>query len=201
MKQVSSLNTVSQLKKMPVVLPETGEIVGQISDVIIHPTEGTVLGLILRSIEGVTCAVAANDFFIFNRNNVVVILESALSSQTGVREKIGGGISACREAIGARIVTEKGKYMGDVSDVLIMEEPQRVVYQILESHWQKYFGRGFYISADLPYAWSRDGTRFIVREVELIRNRASQPTDAIRSEGHEVALEENLIGQKDRMGG
>lgn len=194
MKQVSILNTVSQLKKMPVVLSETGETVGQVSDVIIHPTEGIVLGLILRSTKGATYAVAADDFFIFNRNNVVVVLESALSNQTGVREKIGGGISACREAMGARIVTEKGRYVGDVSDVLIMEEPLRAVYQVLESLWQKYFGRGFFISADLPYAWSRDGTRFIVREVELICNRASQPGEAIRSDGQEAILEENLMG-------
>jgi sporulation protein YlmC with PRC-barrel domain len=190
MKQISILNTMSQLKKMPVVLPETGERVGQISDVIIHPTEGTVLGLILRSIKGVTWAVAVNDFFIFNKNNVVVVLESAFSDQTGVQEKIADGISACREAIGARIVTEKGKYIGDVCDVWIAEEPLRVVYQVLESLWQKYFGRGFFISADLPHLWSRNGTRFIVREVELIRNRAARPDEAIRSDCHEAAIEE-----------
>jgi sporulation protein YlmC with PRC-barrel domain len=190
MKQVSILNTMNQLKKMPVVLPETGETVGQISDVIIHPTEGTVLGLIVQSTEDATCAVATNDFFIFKRNNVVVVLEIALSGQTGAREKMAGGISACREAIGARIVTEKGKYLGYVSDVLITEEPLLAVYQILESHWQKYFGGGFYISADLPYAWSRDGTRFIVREDEVTRHRASQPAEAIRPDGIEAVIEE-----------
>jgi sporulation protein YlmC with PRC-barrel domain len=188
--QISTLNTMSQLKKMPLVLPETGETVGQISDVIIHPTEGTVLGLIVQSTEGAIRAVAANDFFIFNRNNVVVVLESALSSQTGDREAMAGGISVCREAIGARIVTGKGKYLGYVSDVLITEEPLLAVYQILESHWQKYFGGGFYIPADLPYAWSRDGTRFIVREDEVTRHRSSQPDEAIRSDGDEAAMEE-----------
>jgi hypothetical protein len=35
---------------------------------------------------------------------------------------------------------------GYVNDVLITEEPLLVVYQILESHWQKYFGERFYIS-------------------------------------------------------
>jgi sporulation protein YlmC with PRC-barrel domain len=190
MKQISILNIVSQLKKMPVVLPETGETVGQISDLIIHPTEGAVLGLIMQSTEGVTWAVAANDFFIFNRNKVVVVLESALSYQTGAREKMADGMSACREAIGARIVTEKGKYLGYVSEVLITEEPLLAVYQILESHWQKYFGGGFYIPADLPYAWSRDGARFIVREDEVMRHRSSQPDEAIRQDGHEAATEE-----------
>jgi sporulation protein YlmC with PRC-barrel domain len=190
MKRVSILNTMSQLKKMPVVLPETGGTVGQISDVVIHPIEGTVLGLIVKSTEGATCAVAANDFFIFNRNNVVVVLESALSGNTVAREKIADGISACREAIGARIVTEKGKYLGYVSDVLITEEQLLAVYQILESHWQKYLGRGFYISADLPYAWSHDGTRFIVREDEVTRHRSSQPDEAIRQDSHETATEE-----------
>jgi sporulation protein YlmC with PRC-barrel domain len=190
MKQESILNTMGQLKKMSVVLPETGEIVGQISDVIIHPTEGTVLGLIVQSTEGASCAVATDDFFIFNGNNVVVVLERALSYQTGAREKMAGGISACREAIGARIVTEKGKYLGYVSDVLITEDPLLAVYQILESHWQKYFGRGFYISADLPYAWSRDGTRFIVREDEVARHLSPQPNEAIRSDGPEAAVEE-----------
>jgi sporulation protein YlmC with PRC-barrel domain len=190
MKRVSILNTMSQLKKMPVVLPETAETVGQISDVVIHPIEGTVLGLIVKSTEGATCAVAANDFFIFTRNNVVVVLESAISNQTVAREKIADGISACREAIGARIVTEKGKYLGYVSDVLITVEPLLAVYQILESHWQKYFGRGFYISADLPYAWSRDGTRFIVREDEVTRHRSSQLDEAIRQDSHEAATEE-----------
>jgi sporulation protein YlmC with PRC-barrel domain len=190
MKQISTLNNMSQLKKMPVVLPETGKTVGQISDVIIHPTEGTVLGLIMRSIKGETWAVAVNDFFIFTKNNVVVVLDGAFSDQTGVREKIADGISACREAIGARIVTEKGKYMGDVCDVWIAEEPLRVVYQVFESAWQKYFGRGFFISADLPYVWSRNGTRFIVREVELTRNRAARPEEAIRPDCHEATIGE-----------
>jgi sporulation protein YlmC with PRC-barrel domain len=194
MKQVSTLNTVSQLKKMPVVLPETGETVGQISDLIIHPTEGTVLGLTVQSTESVTWAVAVNDFFIFNRNNVVVVLESALSSQTDALEKMAGGISVFREAIGARIVTDKGKYLGYVGDVLLTEEPLVAVYQVLESHWQKYFGRGFYILADLPYAWSREGTRFIVREDEVMHHRSSQPDEAIRSDSHEAAIEEKSQG-------
>lgn len=190
MKEISILKNLSQLKKMPVVLPDAGETVGEISDVIIHPTEGTVLGLMLQSIEGVTQAVAASDFFIFGRNNVVVVLENALSDQSGAREKMAGGISVCREAIGASIVTEKGKYIGDVSDIWIVDEPLRAVYQVIESHWQKYFGKGLFISVNLPYAWSRDGTRFIVREVELLSNRGSQPAEVIGPDGYEATLDE-----------
>jgi sporulation protein YlmC with PRC-barrel domain len=190
MKQVNNMNPVSQLKKMPAVLPETGELVGQISDVIIHPTEGIVLGLILQSTKGLTCAVAAQDFFIFNRNNVVAVLQSAISDQTSAWEKMAHGISVCHEAIGTKIVTENGKYIGYVSDVVIVEEPLRVVYQVIESFWQKYFGRELYISADLPFAWSRDGTRFIVREDDLTGHLASCSADAIISDGHETAAME-----------
>ncbi len=190
MKQVSILNSVSQLKKMPVALPESGEIVGQITDVIIHPTEGTVLGLTLQSTAGVTYAVAADDFFIFNKNNIVVVFESALSSQPDSRKKMASGISMCQEVIGASIVTENGKYIGYVSDVWIMEEPLRAVYQVLKSLWQKFFGSGFYIPAELPYAWSRDGTRFIVRDDELTRHRVSKPDEAIRFDTIEATIAE-----------
>lgn len=189
MKQFSILNIASQLKKMPVTLPETGETVGQVRDVVIHPTEGRVLGLILQSARGGTCAATANDFFIFSRDNVVVILEGALSDQSGAWQKMEDGIRVCREIIGTSIVTEKGKYIGYVSEVLIVEEPLQAVYQVIESLWQKYFGRGFYISADLPYAWSRDGTRFFVREDELMSHRASQPVEAIRVDGQEMTIE------------
>jgi sporulation protein YlmC with PRC-barrel domain len=182
MKQVSIPNTVSQLMMMPVVLPETCETVGRISDVTIHPTEGRVLGLILQSSEGMTYAIAADDFFIFNQNKTVVVLESALTDEPDVWERMASGISVCRKAIGASIVTENGEFIGYVSDVIIGEEPLRVVYQVFESYWQKYFGRGFYIPADLPFAWSPDGSRFIVSETELARHRVSQPADAIRSD-------------------
>jgi sporulation protein YlmC with PRC-barrel domain len=192
MKQFSILNFANQLKKMPVTLPETGEIVGQVRDVIIHPTEGRVLGLILQSARGETCAVTANDFFIFSRDNVVVMLECALSDQPGAWQKMADGISVCQEIIGTSIVTEKGKYIGYVSDVLITEEPLHAVYQVIESLWQKYFGRGFYISADLPHAWSRDGNRFIVREDELMRHRASQPVEVIRVDGQEMTIKEEV---------
>jgi sporulation protein YlmC with PRC-barrel domain len=197
MKQVCIMSSVGQIKKMPVALLETGETMGRILDVILHPIEGTVLGLIVQSTEGVTYALAADDFFILNKKNIVVVAESAMANQSGAWGKMTYGISVSRKAIGASIVTENGRYVGYVSDVFIADEPLRVVYQVLESLWQKYFGSGFYIPADLPYAWSRDGLRFIVRDEELTRRRVSQPAEAIRSDNPKpiIKKESHQVGK------
>ncbi len=162
MKEFKILSIETQLKKMAVVIADRDEKLGQITDLIIHPTNGSVPGLIIRTFSGTIRAVAAEDFFIFSSKNVVMVLPGALSDQISAWEKMGAGVGVCREIIGARVVTELGKNLGYVCEALLVEEPLQVIYRVVESRWQKWFGAGFYMAADIPNAWSHTGRRLLV---------------------------------------
>jgi hypothetical protein len=138
------------------------------------------MGLLFHTNEGMLRAVPTGDFFIFGNNKLVVIFESVLFDQFNAWQKLAGGLSVSQDIIGSSIVTDKGKYIGTVREVLIVESPLRAVYRVVESTWQKIFGGGFFIAAELPYAFSREGARFLVRTDQLMRNQASNPIEAIR---------------------
>ncbi|HKX32776.1 MAG TPA: hypothetical protein VJ302_34130 [Blastocatellia bacterium] len=187
-RQVSFLSIDRQLKKMSVTLFETGRRIGQAVDAVIHPTGGMILGLIVQTDDRLLRAVAAADFFIFNQPSVVVISEEALFDPFRSAEKLAGGLSVCRDIVGSGLVTDQGQYLGDVREVLMVEGRLRPVYRIAESIWQKAVGGGFYIPAELPYAWSRESACFLVRTEELMRRRASHPIEAFESSETEPVL-------------
>lgn len=160
MTEIREMNVDKELKGMTVLKTDTGNKMGEVNDAIVHPVEGRVLGLIIRTGEGQERAMAARDFFI--GKDAVMATAGARFVEEGGDNWLAGGVPALGEVVGTNVVTEDGKLLGRVSEVHISLEMPRVVYRVTESTLQRFLGGGFYIAGDLPSAYSRDGVRMIV---------------------------------------
>ena len=160
MKDVRTMNVEKQLKGMTVLRSDTGDKLGEVSDAIVHPVEGRVVGLIVRTDQGQERAIATRDFFI--GKDAVMAEAGARFIEEAASEKLEGGVPAIGEIVGTNVVTDEGKLLGRVSEVHISLEMPRAVYRVTESTLQRFLGGGFYIAGDLPSAYSRDGVRMIV---------------------------------------
>jgi sporulation protein YlmC with PRC-barrel domain len=153
------LNVASDLKGRAVLKSDTGEKLGEVEDLIIHPTNGHVLGISLRSMEGASIALAAGDCII--GPDAVMVAAGALRPTTDTGDALAGGVDS-GTIVGATVVTEDGKLLGRVSEVHVSEKFQIAIYRVAESTLQRFFGGGFFLAGNLPLAYSLDGARLIV---------------------------------------
>lgn len=153
------LNVAGDLKGRAVLKSDTGEKLGQVEDLIIHPTNGYVLGVSLRSMEGSSVALAAGDCII--GPDAVMVAAGALRPATDTGHALAGGVNS-GAIVGAIVVTEDGKLLGRVSEVHVSEKFQIAIYRVVESTLQRFFGGGFFLAGNLPLAYSLDGARMIV---------------------------------------
>jgi sporulation protein YlmC with PRC-barrel domain len=154
------MNVDKELKGMTVLRSDTGDKMGEVSDAIVHPTEGRVMGLIVRTDEGQERALATRDFLIGKDAVMATAGASFVEAASGDRPE--GGVPAIGEVVGTNVVTDEGRFLGRVSEVHISLEEPRVAYRVTESTLQRFLGGGFYIPGDLPSGYSRDGVRMIV---------------------------------------
>lgn len=159
MSEIRTLNVIKELKGMP-VLTARGEDLGQVWDVIVHPTEGNVYGIIIRTPEGRDCGLAARDFFI--GASAVMAVKPAYLNEQGLTELMPDGVYALRDLAGTKVITEDGQLIGQVSDVYIAADWPQAFYRVTDSVWQRFLGGGFFIAGDVPHAYSPDGLRMIV---------------------------------------
>ncbi len=177
MSETRTLNVAQQLKGMAVLVTTTGERLGEVTDAIIHPTEGRMLGITVRTSGGEERALATRDFFI--GPDAVMASGAVLAETEDGGGALAGGVPACRELLGTNVVTEDGKLLGRVSEVHISVEPPRVIYRVAESTLQRFFGGGFFIAADVPRTYSPDGVRLIVPTETEDRYAISSLAEAI----------------------
>lgn len=159
---MNTLNVANQLRGMLVLVPDTGEKLGEISDAIVHPTRGEMLGIALHTSSGEGRLLATDDFFIVSNKGVVIAAEDARSDLESLSRVLTGGVNACGQILGINVVTEKGKLLGRICEVYISVESAQVFYRVAASTWQRLFGGGFFMAGDVPHAYSLDGLRLIV---------------------------------------
>ena len=160
MEDARSLNVDKELKGMTVLRINTGDKMGEISDIIIQPVEGRVIGILVRTDEGQERALATQDIFI--GKDAVMTKAGAHFVDERSGQGMEGGVPAIGEIIGTNVVTDDGNLIGRVSGVHISLDIPRAVYHVTESTLQRFLGGGFYIAGDLPIAYSEDGVRLIV---------------------------------------
>jgi uncharacterized protein YrrD len=159
MKETRSLNVLKELKGMPLINRATGEKLGDVEDALIHPTQGRVLGLLLKDSGGQRHALDVRDCLI--GKDAVMVAEHFHFETPGHGETLSGGVPV-GELTGTKAVTEDGRLIGRVSDVYILVDQPRAAYHVTESTMQRFFGGGFFLAGDVPKAYSPDGARLIL---------------------------------------
>ncbi|MEP7340123.1 MAG: PRC-barrel domain-containing protein [Acidobacteriota bacterium] len=153
------MDVASDLKGRAVLKSDTGEKLGQVEDVIINPTNGWVVGIALRSVEGATISLSAQDYVI--GRDAVMVRPGTLKPTTLAGDTLAGGVNSSA-IVGANVVTEDGKLLGRVSEVHVSEDRSVAIYHVVESTLQRFFGGGFFLAGDVPQAYSQEGRRLIV---------------------------------------
>jgi sporulation protein YlmC with PRC-barrel domain len=151
---------LGELRKMSVLDAGSGDKVGDVIDAIVHPTEGRLVGALVRLANGEE-AVLPVDSLRIGDNAVMAIAGAPFELRTS-SSVLRDGVLAGGTLVGANVVTEDGRLLGKVSDVEIMPELGLAAYKVSSTVLQKIFGGGFYIAGDLPRALSSDGVRMIV---------------------------------------
>src|SRR5262245_30797559 len=158
--EIRALNVAKNFRGMPLLAADTGAKLGEIRDAIIQPTEGRVMGAVVRTLDGDDLRLLISD---------IIIGEDAVMTSMDYFERAGnhsgqlaGGFRAVDEIIGANVVTEDGDLLGRVTEVYIRVDKPQAVYRVAESSIQKIFGRGFFLAGDVARSFAPDGTRMIV---------------------------------------
>src|SRR5262249_21480544 len=175
--EIRTLNVAKDLSGMSLRAVDTGAKLGEIRDVIIQPTEGRVMGVVVRTLDDDELRLRISDIII---GSDAVMTSGESFEQAGYRaSEMAGGARALEEVIGSNVGTEDGDLLGRISDVYIGADKPQAVYRVTESRIQKFFGGGFFLPGDAARSYAPDGARIIVPADTEERYAASSLADAL----------------------
>lgn len=175
--EVRTLNVAKDLRGMSLLAVDTGAKLGEIRDVIIQPTEGRVMGVVVRTPDDSELRLRAGDIII-GQHAVMTSWESFEHAGDRAGE-MAGGVRALDEMIGSNVVTENGELLGRISEIYIRVDRPQAVYRVTESRIQKLFGGGFFLRGDAARSYAPDGARMIVPADTEQRYAASSLGEAL----------------------
>lgn len=163
------INFDKQLKGLSVLKAETAWKQGEIADVAIDPAHGTVSGLLLTTPENeelflpVSDGIVYKETFLLNQSSVPRhLLPLASEESSDAHECLPPMLRVMTDLLGASIVTEKGKLLGNITEVYLDPRDWQAFYRVTSSWWQRWLGKGIYLPANLPTRWSQTTGRLIV---------------------------------------
>ena len=135
----ASCSTGKQLIGMSVISLADGEIQGQIHDVIYNPLQGRLVGFTVTRGGGF---LSRGETFYLAADNVRAVGEDAVTVESArALSAVEGSVSDAAEdagqpVLGKRLMTEGGKFLGNIDDVLIDRQSRRVVaYEVSGGLW------------------------------------------------------------------
>jgi sporulation protein YlmC with PRC-barrel domain len=173
-RQERVLNVESHLRGMPVITADGGERLGDVTDAVVHPTHGRLLGVVIRTPEREDRIVPEALFTI--GVDAIMVQGEIRGERADVRDEIRSGTLASKGLVGTNVVTEDGTLLGRVSEVFVSASEPRTALRVVESSIQQFFGGGFYMRGDVPSSYAPDGTRMIVPS-DTREHRAAESAD------------------------
>lgn len=161
MNETRKLNVLKNLKDMSVINSGTGERLGVVQDAIIHPTQGRLLGILVRDNEGQPHSLGVQSFLI---GRDAVMTEKDFRYESEIQNADLRDSVPAEQINGTSIVTGDGRLLGRISEIYVSAEEPRIAYYVTESTLQRFFGGGFYLAGDVVRAYAPDGVRLIVPE-------------------------------------
>lgn len=173
MNETRVLNITSDLCGRQVRVSGSFERAGVVTDVLVHTTEGRILGLVLRTRTGAERRLAADRLTIGEQ--LVVSTENLLDN-TNV-DCLAHGVAARGELLDAEVVTDDGQLLGRVAEVRVSLPDGKVFYKVAPSGISKFFAETFHLPGDLPHAYSASGKRLFLHGGKADEVRAARIAD------------------------
>lgn len=165
---------------------------GQVSDALIHPLRGTLLGLLICNDAGIEKLLSAESFVIHDAAKAVIALDPPRAEGTEVERILNEGVRAIDELLAAEIVTQDGRLLGRINDIYLQNatlDSLPVIYHITASFWQRHItGGGSYLAGDVPSHYSHTGNRLIVPADTKHRDARRSLKDSLNSKRREIKI-------------
>jgi uncharacterized protein YrrD len=198
MTSTASVNSIDILIGKTVVARATANKIGQIHDLIVDPVKGELIGLSVQMADQSLRLINHHEIYSFGPDAVMVNSdESALPVQDSPLKR---SPLAKNNLIGAKIITEGGKVLGQIANIYIhLAETSLFIYEVRSSLLDKLLGHVLFFPASWGVALSEDGTRLVVSNdavekadntLEALAVRMFGPPDeqgpmiVVRSRGH-----------------
>lgn len=162
MSMLRVLNIAEEVFGLPVLEPDTGQPNGHVTELIVHPTKGKLLGLICKTTAGLEQSIASTAAHFFQQPGAVWLARNALPKTLAQPRALAGGVAIGKHLLGVSVVSEEGAFLGLVSAAYLHAEPPLVSYRVTKSKFQKLWGGELFIAGNIPLAWSPIGARLIV---------------------------------------
>src|SRR2546422_6351336 len=135
--EVRTLNVAKELRGMSLLAVDTGAKLGEIRDAIIQPTEGRVMGVVVRTPDDDELRLRIGDIII-GQDAVMTSWESFEHAGDRAGE-MAGGVRALEESVGSKGVTEDGHLLGGLSEVDVRVDDPQALELATEPRHQKVF--------------------------------------------------------------
>jgi uncharacterized protein YrrD len=159
----NNLLSIDSLIGKTILSLTSGNKIGEVSDLMIDPLRGLLLGLAVQPAHGgAHTAIIARDIHSLSEDAVMARSESsAINLQDA---SVPSFFLVRKNIIGAKIVTESGKLLGEVAVVYVDQagSPATVIYEIRESLLDKLLRRAIFIPAAAGLAVADNAERIIV---------------------------------------
>jgi sporulation protein YlmC with PRC-barrel domain len=184
----SVVSVTRQLRGTDVLRYDSEERIGSVADVVVHPTEGRVVALVIRTPGGARSVVDVTECS-FTGEAVLVVPHSARSAD-GVQAALERGVLATEDLLGMIVITDtgnclgyvrdRGEFVGYIRDVYLLPDESRVVYRVGGSFGER---SSFYLAGNVPSAYSRPDERMEVPRRAARRLAGESPWEALELAG------------------
>ena len=164
MSELRDVLSVGDLSGMSVLSLATGNMLGQVRDILVDPISGVLLGVVVLSSEGEETALPLDEIYSVGRDAIMARNELSLGPVED--SKILGDGRPANNLVGTKIITEGGNVLGQITDVFVtLSQPPHILYEARQSLLDKLLGRTFFIPASVGNALSDDCARLVVPDV------------------------------------
>jgi len=175
---MSKIQGIDDLIGRTVLSVETANKLGQVHDLIVHPSKGEMVGLSVQ--------LSDQSYFLVNNEEIHSIGPDAVMVQTDQslvspeQSSLRAFPFAKNNLIGVKVITEDGKLLGEIANIYVhLEETTSFfIYEVRSSILDKLLGHALYFPASFGCAFADDSFLLIVSNTT---ERADRKLDGIVS--------------------
>jgi len=159
---MSKIQGIDDLIGRTVLSVETANKLGQVHDLIVHPTKGEMVGLSVQLSDQSHFLVNNEEIHSIGPDAVMVQTDQSLVSPE--QSSLRAFPFAKNNLIGVKVITEDGKLLGEIANIYVhLEETTSFfIYEVRSSILDKLLRHALYFPASFGCAFADDSTRLVV---------------------------------------
>jgi uncharacterized protein YrrD len=187
---MKNIQHVDDLIGRPVLSLGSANKLGQVHDLIVHPTNGEMVGLSVQ--------ISDQSHFLVDKTEIhsigpdAVMVEGDQSLVPPDQSQLKAFPFAKNGLVGVKVITEEGKLLGEIANVYVHLDAVKsiFIYEVRSSILDKLLGHALYFPASFGCAFADDASRLVVandteradRKLETIASRLFSPSGSFNTQ-------------------